>query len=109
MNRVEVFDPPMCCSTGVCGPNVDLALVTFAADLHWLANQRIAIERYNLAQQPQGRRLQRGRYAAADGRHVRDHPVHDELQRQRAPPQVQVPRRAAVRMREAAVRVADAE
>jgi hypothetical protein len=53
MKRVEVFDPPMCCSTGVCGPTVDPALVKFAADLHWLANQRIAVERYNLAQQPQ--------------------------------------------------------
>ena len=53
MNKVEVFDPPMCCSTGVCGPSVDPALVTFATDLQWLANQRIAVERYNLAQQPQ--------------------------------------------------------
>ena len=53
MKRVEVFDPPMCCSTGVCGPKVDPALVRFAGDLHWLANQRIAVERYNLAQQPQ--------------------------------------------------------
>ena len=53
MKRVEVFDPPMCCSTGVCGPKVDPALVRFVADLHWLANQRIAVERYNLAQQPQ--------------------------------------------------------
>jgi len=53
MNKVEVFDPPMCCSTGVCGPKVDPALVRFTADLHWLANQKIAVERYNLAQQPQ--------------------------------------------------------
>ena len=53
MKRVEVFDPPMCCSTGVCGPKLDPALVRFAANLHWLANQRIAVERYNLAQQPQ--------------------------------------------------------
>jgi hypothetical protein len=53
MKRIAVFDPPMCCSTGVCGPKVDLALVRFVADLHWLANQRIAVERYNLAQQPQ--------------------------------------------------------
>ncbi|MDR3702931.1 MAG: arsenite efflux transporter metallochaperone ArsD [Candidatus Sulfopaludibacter sp.] len=53
MTRVEVFDPPLCCSTGVCGPNVDPVLLRFAADLHWLANQRIAVERYNLAQQPQ--------------------------------------------------------
>ncbi len=53
MKNVEIFDPPMCCSTGVCGPNIDPALVRFAADLHWLANQRVAVERYNLAQQPQ--------------------------------------------------------
>lgn len=53
MKRIDVFDPPMCCSTGVCGPKVDPALVRFAADLHWLANQRIAVERHNLAQQPQ--------------------------------------------------------
>src|SRR4051794_35147383 len=43
----------MCCSTGVCGPKVDSALVQFAVDLHWLATQRVAVERYNLAQQPQ--------------------------------------------------------
>ncbi len=53
MKRVVVFDPPMCCSTGVCGPNVDPKLVRFAADLHWLANQKIAVERHNLAQEPQ--------------------------------------------------------
>lgn len=53
MKRVEVFDPAMCCSTGVCGPTVDPALVRFAADLTWLAAQDVAVERYNLAQQPQ--------------------------------------------------------
>ncbi len=53
MNKLEVFDPPMCCSTGVCGPNVDPALVSFAADLHWLVNRGVAVERYNLAQTPQ--------------------------------------------------------
>lgn len=53
MNRIEVFDPPMCCSTGICGPKVDPVLLSFAADLHWLAGQGVAVERYNLAQQPQ--------------------------------------------------------
>ncbi len=53
MKRLDVFDPPMCCSTGVCGVTVDPVLVRFAADLHWLVNQGIAVERYNLAQQPQ--------------------------------------------------------
>lgn len=53
MKQLQVFDPPMCCSTGVCGPSVDPALVAFSSALHWLANQRIAVERYNLSQQPQ--------------------------------------------------------
>ncbi len=53
MKRVEVFDPPMCCSTGVCGPNVDPVLARFAADLHWLANEGVQVERFNLSQQPQ--------------------------------------------------------
>lgn len=52
MKKLEVFDPPQCCSTGVCGPSIDPKLAQFAADLHWLANQRLSVERYNLAQQP---------------------------------------------------------
>lgn len=52
MATVEVFDPPMCCSTGVCGPSVDPALATFAADLTWLADQGTTVERHNLSQEP---------------------------------------------------------
>lgn len=52
MAKVEVFDPPMCCSTGVCGPAVDPALAEFAASLQWLAEQGASVTRYNLAQQP---------------------------------------------------------
>lgn len=50
---IHVFDPPMCCASGVCGPVVDPKLTTFAADLDWLAAQGVAVERFNLAQQPQ--------------------------------------------------------
>jgi len=52
MATVKVFDPPMCCSTGVCGPSVDPALAAFAADLGWLAEQGVAVERHNLSQEP---------------------------------------------------------
>ncbi len=52
MAKVEVFDPAMCCSTGVCGVNVDQKLVQFAADLEWLKTKGVAVDRYNLAQQP---------------------------------------------------------
>ncbi len=50
--KVQVFDPSMCCSTGVCGPNVDPVLPRFAADLEWLKGRGVHTERYNLAQQP---------------------------------------------------------
>lgn len=51
--RIEVYDPPMCCSTGVCGTDADDALVRFAADLDWLARQGVEVRRYNLSQEPQ--------------------------------------------------------
>jgi hypothetical protein len=49
---IRVFDPPMCCGTGVCGPSVDPELARFAADLDWLQKQGVTVERHNLAQQP---------------------------------------------------------
>ena len=49
---LQVFDPPMCCSTGVCGPKVNPALPRFAADLNWLKSQGVHVERFNLAQNP---------------------------------------------------------
>ena len=52
MTEIRIFDPAMCCSTGICGPSVDPKLVRFAADLDWLKAQGIAVERFNLAQQP---------------------------------------------------------
>lgn len=52
MSKLEVFDPPMCCSTGVCGPSVDPTLVRFAADIEWLKSKGVEVERCNLAQNP---------------------------------------------------------
>jgi len=49
---IRVFDPAMCCSSGVCGPSIDPDLARFAADVDWVAQQGVAIERFNLSQQP---------------------------------------------------------
>lgn len=51
MPKMQVFDPAMCCSTGVCGPTVDPTLPRFAADLEWLKSKGVEVERFNLAQQ----------------------------------------------------------
>ena len=50
--KLEVFDPPMCCSSGVCGPEVDPALLRFSADLDVLKGQGVEVIRHNLAQEP---------------------------------------------------------
>lgn len=52
MNAIQVFDPALCCSSGVCGVDVDQALVNFSADLDWARQNGARIERFNLAQQP---------------------------------------------------------
>jgi hypothetical protein len=49
---IRVFDPAMCCSTGVCGPSIDPELARFAADVAWLQKQGVTVERFNLSQQP---------------------------------------------------------
>ena len=53
MKKLEVFDPAMCCSTGVCGVEIDPVLAQFAADLKWVSEQGICVERHNLGQEPQ--------------------------------------------------------
>lgn len=54
MSRVvRVYDPALCCSTGVCGPSVDPSLLRAARDLAWLKAQGVTVERFNLAQEPQ--------------------------------------------------------
>jgi hypothetical protein len=52
MTSIQVFDPALCCSTGVCGVDVDQQLVGFSADVDWAKQNGAHIERFNLAQQP---------------------------------------------------------
>lgn len=52
MVTIHVFEPALCCNTGVCGENVDQALVNFTADLDSLKRQGVDITRHNLASDP---------------------------------------------------------
>lgn len=52
MTSIQVFDPALCCSTGICGVDVDQQLVGFSADVDWAKQNGAQIERFNLAQQP---------------------------------------------------------
>ncbi|MFA5866946.1 MAG: arsenite efflux transporter metallochaperone ArsD [Actinomycetota bacterium] len=50
--RVEIYDPAMCCSSGLCGPGVDPILVKVYDTMLALKEQGVEITRFNLAQQP---------------------------------------------------------
>ena len=52
MTVVEVFEPALCCATGVCGEDVDQGLVTFSADMDFVRSQGGDVRRYNLASEP---------------------------------------------------------
>lgn len=53
MKRMVIFEPAMCCSTGVCGPVVDKELLRVSTVINSLKNKGILIERYNLSGNPQ--------------------------------------------------------
>lgn len=54
IKALRIFDPAMCCSTGVCGPGVDPVLARFAGTLAGLEKiPGLRIERFNLGQRPQ--------------------------------------------------------
>ncbi|MBM7604294.1 hypothetical protein JOC75_002267 [Metabacillus crassostreae] len=50
--KVEIFDPAMCCSTGVCGPSVDPELTRVASAVYSLGKKGFNIKRYNLTSEP---------------------------------------------------------
>ncbi len=50
---VSVYDPAMCCLTGVCGPSVDQQLLQVARYLRRFEAEGVNVERFNLAQQPE--------------------------------------------------------
>lgn len=52
MNKVEIFDPAMCCSTGVCGPSVDPELTRVASAVYSLEQKGFNIKRYQLTADP---------------------------------------------------------
>ncbi|GLC31891.1 arsenite efflux transporter metallochaperone ArsD [Clostridium omnivorum] len=53
MKKMIVFDPAMCCSTGVCGPSVNPELLRVSTVLNNLKSKGIIVERHNLTNNPQ--------------------------------------------------------
>lgn len=53
MKKMIIFDPAMCCPTGVCGPSVDKDLLRVATLLNSLKKKGVIVERHNLTNNPQ--------------------------------------------------------
>lgn len=69
MNKIEIFDPAMCCATGVCGPSIDPELLRVATTINTLATKGITVTRYGLASEPQ---------AFVDNRKVNEYLMKEE-------------------------------
>ena len=52
MKKIAIYDPAMCCSTGVCGPSVDKELLRVATVIENLNQKGAGISRFNLSGQP---------------------------------------------------------
>lgn len=50
---VQIFDPPMCCPTGLCGPTLDQTLLDVSEMIVSLQNEGIRVERYQMTSHPQ--------------------------------------------------------
>lgn len=53
MKKMVIFDPAMCCPTGVCGPSVDKNLLRVSTLINRLGKKGVLVERHNLNDNPQ--------------------------------------------------------
>jgi hypothetical protein len=52
MKKMCIYEPALCCETGLCGVNVDPELLRISTVLNTLKNEGITVERYNLKSAP---------------------------------------------------------
>ena len=50
--KIEIFDPPLCCPTGICGPTVDQTLISVNEMIASLQKEGVQIERYQMTSHP---------------------------------------------------------
>lgn len=53
MPEIHVYERALCCTTGVCGPELDQSLVSFTADAAHVNEAGGQVVRHNLANDPQ--------------------------------------------------------
>ena len=50
---IELFDPPMCCPTGLCGPSLDQTLLNVSEMIMAVQAEGMTVERYQMTSHPQ--------------------------------------------------------
>jgi hypothetical protein len=53
MKKMQIFEPAMCCPTGLCGVGVDPELLRVSTVLNTLKKNGVTVERFNLSSAPQ--------------------------------------------------------
>ena len=53
MKTMKIYEPAMCCSTGLCGVGVDPELLRISTVLNTLKNNGVQVDRFNLSNDPQ--------------------------------------------------------
>ncbi len=51
--EIKIYDPTLCCPTGLCGVNIDPELMRIAVVIETLKRKGIIVERFNLRDHPQ--------------------------------------------------------
>ena len=52
MKKLQLFEPAMCCSTGLCGPSIDPELLRISTLIDDLKAAGVEVERFNLNSAP---------------------------------------------------------
>ena len=52
-NKIVIYDPPMCCSSGLCGPNLDQTLIDLQTSITELQKSGVEVERFIITQSPE--------------------------------------------------------
>ena len=50
--KIEIFEPSLCCPTGVCGPEPDLSLIELQNTINILSKALVEVKRYAINQVP---------------------------------------------------------
>lgn len=52
MSKMQIFEPAMCCSTGLCGVGVDPELLRISTTLNNIEKNGVKVDRFNLNNSP---------------------------------------------------------